>query len=163
MWGKPEHVETAIVFHRLGLFVAEVTQSVGRKADVRIAAARNVAEDLRRLGVDLSDLINLLGPAEDMWGPEAAAQLRQLRKLERSTQRFTRVFASFMAEHGMLVDESTRASVQKFLAWLPERISFSCEQVKRFEKKIAEDIASDRSRMNELAHDWSSVDSDGLS
>lgn len=156
--------EEAVLFHRIGIVVAEVTSASNKKADERMRRAKRAAVEIERMARNARELMDQAPPVAQLSGPQAASELRAFRRLsEETSQDFReRVFGPFMREHGNLVENDARAVVTSFLEWLPQRCQELRENVRVFESRVRTDLKEDAERMAQLAHDWSAVDADGL-
>lgn len=159
-----QRVEEAVLYHRIGIVVAEVTSASNKKADERMYRARRAADEIRRMAPAARELMAQAPPVSRLSGPQAASELKAFRRLwEEIAQGFREnVFDPFLREHGNLVENDARDAVVTFLGWLPQRCQELRDRVRQFENNVTTDLKDDAERMAQLAHDWSAVDADGL-
>lgn len=162
---KPEiqRPEDASIYHRIHALVADVTSATNAKADLRMARARKLAADLRGVADWLREYIGNAEEVAALPGPRAARLARSFRELCSAVDAFDPKYRSFINEHGALVEDDVRHTVDSFLRWVPERQQAFRERVRAFRAEYEQSLGADRARIAEIANEWSAVDSDGLS
>lgn len=157
-----ENPATAVIFHRMGVVVAEVTDAVNKKADKRMRWAAAIAQDLHRLAGSIQEIMSAVPPVSGMRGPSAARELKLTRRLIVSSDRFASTFDWFVKEHPGQLAEEPETRIRSFLAWLPTRQNELDSRVQEFEASMSSDLREDAGRLQELARDWSAIDPDGI-
>jgi len=162
MFSKTHAPEQAIVFHRVGVAIAEATAAANKRADERLEWALRCAAELRRLAPLVEEMMSLARPVGELRGPQAAGELRVLRPLLEAEQLITATFPGFIEEHDAVLEPKLKGTIARFVKWIPGRGRELRGRVRAFEQKVAADIEADADKLRELAATWSAADSDGF-
>ena len=142
--------------------IRAVSSVIHARTDARIDSARQVARMIAQLAPMVADMQRGL----TAWLSVARANVEVLEVHEglgRLRMRAAEAAPSmelFFNEHGPLLNAQDVHAVRSFLAWLASDPSRSpCEE---FVQRLDADIQAQAEEAKRTAHDWQSVDGDGL-
>jgi hypothetical protein len=151
--------ENAVLFHRIGVVVAEVTMATMNKAAERIASAKLVVDELRRL---VPVARHLVEDSPELSGPAAARELRSLHRVFAAGSVLKKILPKFIDEHGPLIEDDIKSTMTAFVDWIPVRERALRQAVESFEDQVSAELRRDAEPIGQLAEAWSIVDADGL-
>lgn len=159
------HAKVDLTRAQMQLVIAEVSAQVDSRADKNMREARKAAQDLREIAKVFDELPYELiedSTSSLFTGPECVLLYRASECLAAIVDPFRTAIEAFIAEHGTLVEEHSRESVERFCTWvlsLPNTLRpYWLRYVSNFEAGL-EAAAVEQA---EIADEWSTVDSDGL-
>lgn len=143
--------------------IAQANQATDRRFAENRTNARKFAEILRTLAEVAEKVLADETTAEtDANDPTIPVRYRTVECLAVIARPFEAVVKKFDEEHGDLVEESVRKTLQRFVEWAEARPGILRPAfqtyVKRYERGLEEAAASESA----TAAEWSVVDGDGL-
>jgi hypothetical protein len=167
--GGASRPDEAVVFHRVGIVVAEVTRDIEDKAEARFRRVKRIALDLEQMAEAAMEWRSNLMPVEAMSGPRAAVELREVEKLASSVERVPLALDWFMRRdgatlRGVLGDKlgAVFSTIREFVECVSLRRSELASKANAFGRQFEADLAADAEHQRGIAAEWSAVDCDGL-
>ena len=139
---------------RMDLVIQEVSEAVQRRVEARIVAARKRAKELRHIAEDSGGVMDIdVERVAD--GPGFFALCDALRGLSAAAAQFEPVFATFLGEHGDLLEQEAQEMIRKFLRWIrtqDERVASLCTpRAKEYAAGLKESVAEHAELINEIS------------
>lgn len=150
-----------VLFHRMGLFVAQVIESTNQRADARIRAARSIVDDLEKMSEAARFVLDHCPDPGGLSGPKAAKELRMQRRIVGCLGDFQRRLNRFVAEHKPLFPPVVLTDLAEYIAWCPKRVAALEERVREFNAQVGKDMVDERGRLQQLNADWDVTTGDG--
>lgn len=159
------HARVDLTRAQMQLVIAEASQQVELRAETNMRKARHAAQTLRELARaydELSEEMRAATSQQVLRGPQCVVVYRAVECLAGFVEPFRASVRSFLAEHGALVEEDSRESVEKLCDWALSLPGALRPLWLLYINSYEEGLAAAADEQSEMADEWAAVELDGL-
>lgn len=149
----------AATSEEMNLLAEEASAAVRRQVQ-QITAAKREAEDLKTIARRVEDLMSV----ELLYGGPMFPRLRRaFKNLESKGPGFVKAYRRFVADSSALLPSEVQATLEKFIAWLPEEAEALDRRWEQYKAELVNDALDVTDDDKQTAADWAVTTGDGLS